>query len=190
MGTGDHRFLVTTCGCSPNTLSSAQNIFIDAYMVTAGCPDRCTPAEGAEKVALFAVDAVALVDDFQAPDGTKLFIRVGINSGPAVAGVVGTKRPHFTVFGDTVNAASRMESTSMKMKIQCSESTYRLLLEAPKHTFDLKHRGEIDVKGKGTMRTWWIEGSCPGRSSPEGSDLVRGSNATNATSLASVEEQI
>lgn len=131
---------------------------IDAYMVTAGCPDRCTATEAAENVAVFALDAVAAIKDFRAPDGSQLFVRVGIHSGPAVAGVVGTKRPQYTLFGDTVIAAARMESTSMKMKVQCSESTYRLLLDAPNYDFDLKPRQRDDMTGDEPLDTWWIEG--------------------------------
>jgi len=128
----------------------------DAYMVTGGVPDRCLGPEGATKVALFALDTVALVETFRTAEGAQLFIRCGINSGPLVAGVVGTKRPQYTVFGDTVNAAARMESTSETMRIQCSDLTYRLLRDSQTHVFDIEERGGIEVKGKGHMHTWFI----------------------------------
>ena len=125
-------------------------------MVTGGVPDRCLGPEGATKVALFALDTVALVETFRTAEGAQLFIRCGINSGPLVAGVVGTKRPQYTVFGDTVNAAARMESTSETMRIQCSDLTYRLLRDSQTHVFDIEERGGIEVKGKGHMHTWFI----------------------------------
>mmetsp|Transcript_3443 Transcript_3443/g.5060 ORF Transcript_3443/g.5060 Transcript_3443/m.5060 type:complete len:753 (+) Transcript_3443:107-2365(+) len=130
----------------------------DAYMVTGGVPDRCLGPEGATKVALFALETIELVKTFRTAEGAQLFIRCGINSGSLVAGVVGTKRPQYTVFGDTVNAAARMESTSEKMRIQCSDLTYRLLRDSRTHIFDIEERGGIEVKGKGNMHTWFING--------------------------------
>jgi class 3 adenylate cyclase len=68
----------------------------DAYMVTGGCPDRCTGPEGAEKVASFALAVIEMVKDFKTADGVQVYIRAGLNSGPIVAGVVGKRRPHYT----------------------------------------------------------------------------------------------
>ena len=84
--------------------------------------------------------------------GRPLAMRVGISSGPVVAGVVGTKKFFYDVWGDTVNVASRMESTGEPGKIQVSEATYECL----KANFELAARGEIEVRGKGTMRTWFL----------------------------------
>ena len=93
----------------------------DAYIVIGGGPDNCLGRTGAEKVALFALDAMEVCESIVAKNGARVCIRAGLASGPVVAGVVGKTMPKFTLLGDTVNFASRMESTSIKMKIQCSD---------------------------------------------------------------------
>ena len=84
--------------------------------------------------------------------GTPLQMRIGINSGPAVAGVIGQQKFIYDLWGDTVNTASRMESHGAAGEIQLTESSYLLL----KDEFNLEVRGEIDVKGKGPMQTWLL----------------------------------
>jgi class 3 adenylate cyclase len=124
----------------------------DAYMVVAGIP---TPlADHAVAIAHMALDMLAAVTAYSARTGTDLSIRIGVHTGSVVAGVIGTKKFIYDLWGDTVNTASRMESTGVPGRVQVTESTYRALRDL----FELEERGPIEVKGKGQMSTYLLIG--------------------------------
>jgi len=134
----------------------------DAYMVIGGAPTRCLSVTAAENVAMFSLDAIECVKVLRLRNGGRIFIRAGLASGSVVAGVVGDAMPRYCFFGDTVNFASRMESTSQKMHIQCCDTTSRLLANAKRHNFVLEERIDkdgnagVECKGKGLVHTWWV----------------------------------
>ncbi|MBL7997643.1 MAG: adenylate/guanylate cyclase domain-containing protein [Candidatus Kapabacteria bacterium] len=125
----------------------------DAYMVASGIPN--TRADHAEAAARMALEAQRIVAKLRTPDGSPIEVRIGLASGEAIAGVIGTKKYIYDLWGDTVNTAARMESTGETGKIQCTQSVYDIL----KATFTFQKRGEIEVKGKGTMTTYFLTGS-------------------------------
>ncbi|KAJ3369356.1 hypothetical protein HDU91_007277 [Kappamyces sp. JEL0680] len=127
----------------------------DSYMIVSGLPQE--NVHHAPEIATMALHLAYAIDKFvyrKKPD-LKIRVRMGLNSGPVVAGVVGSKMPRYCLFGDTVNTASRMESNSMAGKIHMSASTASLLRKDGR--FELTARGDIEVKGKGKMSTYFLE---------------------------------
>jgi adenylate cyclase len=122
----------------------------DAYMAAAGVPDPC--ADHAHRAALLALDMRDAVATSSVAGREGLELRIGINSGPVTAGVIGTKRFLYDLWGDAVNTASRMESNGTPGEIQITAATYALL----KEDFVCTRRGTIHVKGKGEMETWYL----------------------------------
>lgn len=131
----------------------------DSYMCAGGLP---FPSEDhAVKMIQAAFDISKFVDDskFNNPfDREGLEIRIGINTGPIVAGVVGTKKFAYDIWGDSVNIAARMESNSEPGKINVSAYTYELI----KDVYHCEFRGEIQVKSKGSMKMYFVENRTPG----------------------------
>ncbi|BBX96200.1 adenylate cyclase [Mycobacterium lacus] len=124
----------------------------DSYMVVSGVP-RPRP-DHVQALADFALDMVDVAAGLRDPHGRSVPLRVGLATGPVVAGVVGSRRFFYDVWGDAVNVASRMESTDSVGQIQVPAEVYERL----KDEFVLQERGRISVKGKGIMRTWYLVG--------------------------------
>ncbi|XP_029466605.1 guanylate cyclase 2G-like [Rhinatrema bivittatum] len=129
----------------------------DAYMVASGLPLRNGMYHVGEisTMSLHFLSAMTTFTIRHMPK-EKLKLRIGLNTGPVVAGVVGTTMPRYCLFGDTVNMASRMESYSLPLRIHVAESTGRALQQIG--GYDLQERGVVEIKGKGQQRTFWLKG--------------------------------
>lgn len=125
----------------------------DSYMCAGGLP--FPTKDHAIKMVKAALEIAAFVIESkkqQSENEIRFDIRIGINTGPVVAGVVGSKKFAYDIWGDTVNIASRMESNSEPGKINISENTYLLI----KDEFNCEYRGEIEVKNRGTMKMYFL----------------------------------
>jgi len=124
----------------------------DCYMVAAGLP--IPVADHAVRAAHMALDMMEALEDFNAASHYKLNVRIGMDSGAAMAGVIGKKKFVYDLWGDVVNTASRMESHGVPGRIQLTDATRRRL----GHPFSLESRGTVFVKGKGELHTWFLNG--------------------------------
>jgi class 3 adenylate cyclase len=123
----------------------------DSYMAAAGIPEPCD--DHAERVIRFAVDVLkGMQTESFWEEQQNLSVRIGANTGPAVAGVIGTHKFIYDLWGDTVNIASRMESTGIPNKIQVTASTYSKV----KHLYTFQKRKGVDIKGKGIIDTYLV----------------------------------
>ncbi|XP_042315347.1 guanylate cyclase 2G-like [Sceloporus undulatus] len=129
----------------------------DAYMVGSGLPIR-NGMKHVEEIATMSLHFLSAIISFKIRHmpNEKLRLRIGIHTGPVVAGVVGITRPRYCLFGDTVNTASRMESTSLPLQIHVSMITASALQSIG--GYDLQERGTIKIKGKGQQITFWLRG--------------------------------
>ncbi|KAM4728633.1 adenylate cyclase type 1-like isoform 1-T1 [Anableps anableps] len=125
-------------------------------------------------IADYAIEMFDVLDEINYQSYNEFVLRVGINVGPVVAGVIGARRPQYDIWGNTVNVASRMDSTGVPGKIQVTEEVYRML----NSNYDLVCRGKVSVKGKGEMLTYFLEGKVQGIGTATTSSVMR------STSLA------
>jgi adenylate cyclase len=124
----------------------------DSYMVVSGVPEpRPDHLHAIAELALDMAESVAVLVD---RDSEPVPLRIGIGAGPVVAGVVGARRFFYDVWGDAVNVASRMESTDAVGRIQVPDAVYQRLRD----DFEFEERGDVAIKGKGVMHTWYLTG--------------------------------
>ncbi|KAM4552787.1 adenylate cyclase type 1-like isoform 1-T1 [Odontesthes bonariensis] len=120
-------------------------------------------------IADYAIEMFDVLDEINYQSYNEFVLRVGINVGPVVAGVIGARRPQYDIWGNTVNVASRMDSTGVPGKIQVTEEVYRLL----NSNYDMVCRGKVSVKGKGEMLTYFLEGKVQGIGTVTTSSVMR-----------------
>lgn len=128
----------------------------DEYMLAGGLPRR--RLDHAQAVAEAALDMLASIKEMDRHSRHRLEVRIGIHTGEVVAGVIGSRKFSYDVWGDTVNTASRMQTEGVTGRIQITEATAQRL----QSQFTLKPRGKIRIPGKGRMRTWFLTGRAPG----------------------------
>jgi len=124
----------------------------DAYLAVSGMPDR--NENHAKNMVKAALEIRNFLIERNKTSNIEWKVRIGIHSGKVVGGIVGVKKYIYDVFGDTINTTSRMESNSEPMQINVSENTYQLL----KDKFKFISRKPMDIKGKGTMQMYFLEG--------------------------------
>ena len=128
----------------------------DDYMAAAGLfsPDE-PPKMHAIQIITFGLRVLDAIDELNEQLNANLMVRIGVNSGgPIIAGVLGTEKPLFDIIGDTINVASRLQSTDIPGNVQISKGTYELI--AAEDRFNIEERGEIYLKGKGNQTTYFV----------------------------------
>ncbi len=124
----------------------------DGYMVGSGVPQP--RPDHLHAIASLALDMVEVTSRIRYTDGEQVPVRIGLSAGPLVAGVVGSRKFFYDVWGDAVNTASRMESSAQTGRIQVPQNVYERLRE----DFLFEERGDVEIKGKGLMHTWYLVG--------------------------------
>ncbi len=142
-------FLVFDDLCEKHSIEKIKTIG-DAYLAVGGLPSP--RADHAEAIANMALDIQHEINQFRTYEGHAIAVRVGINTGSVIAGVIGKKKFTYDLWGDTVNIANRMESHGIPGRIQVTETTYQRL----KDRYQFERRGIVDIKGKGKMPTYWL----------------------------------
>jgi adenylate cyclase len=122
----------------------------DAYMAVCGLPEVCE--DHSERVLQLAQRLIRIAREFSAERGTSLHLRIGVNAGPVVAGIIGRRKFIYDLWGDTVNVASRMESHGVADAIQVTRPVFERLHDR----YSFEARGSIEVKGKGQVEAWLL----------------------------------
>lgn len=125
----------------------------DSYMAAAGIPE--VQKDNTHRAAQMALEVKQLMSDYRTADGTKIEVRIGLDCGPVVAGVIGENKFIYDMWSDAVNTASRMESTSESGQVHITDRFREAVSEYEE--FEYVERGEIEIKGKGMMKTYYIE---------------------------------
>ncbi|XP_066259052.1 adenylate cyclase type 6 isoform X1 [Euwallacea similis] len=163
------------------------------YMAASGLTQNTCDMQGFRHVTAMADYALRLKEQLQEVNEhsfNNFRIRIGINVGPVVAGVIGARKPQYDIWGNAVNVASRMDSTGIFDKIQVTKEVYQILSTKG---YTLTCRGTIDVKGKGSMETYFLEGKCKQLSQPPTNITVNPlavSQSNNSSMLDTISERI
>nr|CDJ89511.1 Adenylyl cyclase class-3 4 guanylyl cyclase domain containing protein [Haemonchus contortus] len=154
----------------------------DGYLCVSGLPVRNGSAH-IKEIAELSLSFMKFVDEFRiaALPKEKVQLRIGLNSGPCVAGVVGLSMPRYCLFGDTVNTSSRMESNGKPGHIHMSKEAHELLVKEYHANYETQSRGEVIIKGKGVMETFWLIGRRTASSArPPSEELVKQNTDENS----------